>query len=115
MPSLPFTFDDLRNARPLDTQRVAKESEAEMDFHNPVSRAQSFLKGRLGKIKEGMSTTDGVIDAGLAINPVLRYTDMASKFFGGPGVAKGFQDGVIQPVGDERSGQSEIVLPPMPF
>ena len=116
MPELPFTFKDLQNLNVADQQRAGKEVASSVDpmVANGMS-AQGFLANRINKLKDNFSTADGLIDAGMAINPVLRYTDMASKFFGGPGVAEGFQQGVIQPVSDERSGQSEIRLPPMPF
>ena len=116
MPELPFTFKDLQNLNVGDQQRAAKEASSSVDptAANGMS-AQGFLANRINKLKDSLSTAEGLIDAGMAINPVLRYTDMASKFFGGPGVAEGFQQGVIQPVGDERSGRSEIRLPPMPF
>ena len=116
MPELPFTFKDLQNLNIADQKRVSNEAATSVDptEANRVA-AQGFLANRINKLKDNLSTADGLIDAGMAINPVLRYTDMASKFFGGPGVAEGFQQGVIQPVGDERSGQSEIRLPPMPF
>lgn len=111
MPSLPFTFEDVKN---LDIKAKADEAKANKQ-NTPDINAQEFLGEKINNLKERYSDVDGVIDVGMAINPVLRYTDMASKFFGGPGVAQGFKDGVTQPVGDERSGQSEIRLPPMPF
>ena len=116
MPSLPFTFEDVRNANPFDPNRttdtVQKSEDPAVANQNA---AQGFLTKRLNALRDSMNSTDGLIDLGMAANPVLRYVDMASKFFGGPGVADGFRDGVTQPVGDERSGQSEIRLPPMPY
>ena len=114
MPSLPFTFEDLQNAKPFDGERASAESKTDPAIANPRS-AQNFLVGKINQLRDNLSSTDGLIDLGMSLNPGLRYVDMASKFFGGPGVAEGFQQGVTQPVGDERSGQSEIVLPPMPF
>ena len=47
-------------------------------------------------------------------HPVLGVVDGISKATGGPGLKKGFEQGVVQEK-DPRSGQYEIVLPPMPF
>jgi hypothetical protein len=107
MPSLPFTFEDLQNLNVTDSQRIADESNPDMSMHNPGNRAQSFLKGKLGKLKDSMSSTDGLIDLGLAMNPVTRALDMGDKFFGGEGVHKGFVDGTTM-TGDVR-------VPPMVF
>ena len=49
------------------------------------------------------------------VHPLLGLADGLSKMTGGPGVRKGFQEGVIQETGDPRSGQYDIVLPPMPY
>ena len=116
MPSLPFTFEDVVNANPFDPNRTGDtvQKGADPAVANQGA-AQGFLAKRLNQLRDKVNSTEGLIDLGMAINPVLRYVDMGSKFFGGPGVAKGFQDGVTQPVGDERSGRSEIRLPPMPF
>ena len=111
MPSLPFSFEDLRN---LDIPKQAAEAKVE-SIDAPQINPQEFLGNAVDKVKQQFGTSEGLIDSGMTLNPVLRYTDMASKFFGGPGVAQGFKDGITQPVGDERSGQSEIRLPPMPF
>jgi len=107
MPSLPFTFEDLQNLNAADSQRVAEESKPDMSMHNPINRAQSFLKGKLGQLKDSMSSTDGLIDLGLAMNPVTRALDMGDKFFGGEGVHKGFVDGTTM-TGDVR-------VPPLRF
>ena len=116
MPSLPFTFEDLRNLNVADTKAASDEIASSVDPTVANGRAaQGFLASRLNQLKDNMSTADGLIDVGMSINPGLRYVDMASRFFGGPSVADGFRAGVTQPVGDERSGRSEIVLPPMPF
>ena len=110
MPSLPFTFDDLRNLKPADMQRTAKESEGDPTAANRMT-AQNFLVGKLNKLKDSMSSSDGLIDVGLAMNPVTRVVDMGAKFFGGKGVAEGFKDGITHETGTRR----DIVLPPMPF
>lgn len=114
MPSLPFTFEDLKNAQPFDPERTSAESKTDPAAANPRA-AQNFLVGKINQLRDNLSSTNGLIDIGMSINPGLRYVDMASRFFGGPSVAEGFKEGVTQPTGDERSGQSEIVLPPMPF
>ena len=114
MPSLPFTFEDLRNLKPIDTERASAESKTDPTAANGKT-AQNFLLSKINQLRSNLGSTEGVIDVGMSLNPGLRYVDMASKFFGGPGVAEGFKQGVTQPVGDERSGQSEIRLPPMPF
>ena len=105
MPSLPFTFDEMRKKlSPGDHQKVTEPAEAD---------AQNFLSNSIDKLKKRLSTADGMIDTALAINPVTRYTDMASKFFGGPGIQEGFKEGVIQK--DKVNNKTDIVLPPMPF
>ena len=109
MPSLPFTFEDLRK---LDIPAQAAAAEAS---DTPQVDPQEFLGNAVDRVKKQFGTTDGLIDTGLAINPITRVVDMGSKFFGGPGVAEGFKQGVIQEVGDPRAGRSQIVLPPMPF
>ena len=117
MPSLPFTFEDLKNADPFDSNRtvdVANKS-ADPTAAGSVGGPQGFLTKKINQLKDSVNSTEGLIDLGMSINPGLRYVDMASKFFGGPGVAEGFKQGVTQPVGDKRSEQSEIRLPPMPF
>ena len=101
MPSLPFTFEDLRR---LDIPKQAAEAET---MPIPQTDPQAFLGNAVEKVKQQLGTAEGLIDTGLALNPVTRTVDMASKFFGGPGVAEGFKEGVTQ--GDE------IVLPRMPF
>ena len=111
MPSLPFTLEDLKS---LDINAEAAKAKANKQ-NTPEVNPQEFLGEKINKLKETYSNADGLIDVGMSINPVLRYTDMASKFLGGPGVAEGFKDGVTQPINNERSGQSEIRLPPMPF
>ncbi len=49
------------------------------------------------------------------VNPILGLADVASKKMGGEGVAEEFKKGITQEKGDPRSGQYDIVLPPMPF
>ena len=110
MPSLPFTFEDLKNLNPADMQRAADESDVDPTAANNMG-AQKFLTGKINQLKDNISSADGLIDVGLAMNPVTRYTDMASKFFGGPGVAEGFKQGVTHT--GERG--SKVILPPMPF
>ena len=114
MPALPFTFEDLKNAKPFDAERASAESKTDPAVANPRA-AQNFLVGKMNQLRDNLGSTDGLIDLGMSINPGLRYVDMASRFFGGPSVSEGFKQGVTQPAGDERSGQTEIVLPPMPF
>ena len=114
MPSLPFTFEDLVSLNPADKMRAAKESDVDPTAANNM-KAQNFLVSKLNNLKENMSSSDGLLDVGLAMNPVTRGVDMASKFFGGPGIVQGFKDGVVQPVGDERSGRSELRIPPLMF
>ena len=109
MPSLPFTFEDLRN---LD---IPAEAAAAKSNDQPQVDPQEFLGNAVDRVKQQFGTTEGLIDTGLAMNPFTRYIDMGSKFFGGPGIAEGFKQGVIQETGDPRSGQRQIVLPPMPF
>jgi len=94
MPELPFTFEDLRNYNPADQQRLAAESKPDMSMSNPLDQAQKFLKGKIGELKGHFNSAEGLIDVGLAMNPVTRAVDIGSKFFGGPGIQKGFQDGV---------------------
>ena len=107
MPSLPITFKDLQN---LDIPaQVAAQGNKTPEV--PQVDPQAFLANAVDGVKERFGTSDGLIDTGLAINPVTRYVDMGSKFFGGPGLAEGFKQGVTQETGTSR----EIVLPPMPF
>ena len=107
MPNLPFTFNDLQN---LDIPaKVAAQGNETPDA--PQVDPQAFLDNAVDGVKERFGTREGLIDTGLAINPVTRYVDMASKFFGGPGVAEGFKQGVIHETGTRR----DVVLPPMPF
>ena len=77
-----------------------------------MDKAQEFLRKRIDALSkpEGYET----ILFGRT-HPVLGIVDGISKATGGPGLKEGFQDGVIQETGDPRSGQYEIVLPPMPF
>ena len=103
MPSLPFTFNDLKNLDIPKQVEGAKESPTQLPEVDP----QQFLRNAVDEVKGQLGTAKGLIDTGLAINPVTRYVDMGSKFFGGPGVAEGFKDGITK--GDE------IVVPPMPF
>tara|TARA_R110002012_G_scaffold163971_1_gene326383 strand:+ start:6006 stop:6329 length:324 start_codon:yes stop_codon:yes gene_type:complete len=107
MPNLPITFKDLQN---LDIpSQVAAQGKQSPEM--PQVDPQAFLANAVDGVKERFGTTEGLIDTGLAINPLTRYADMASKFFGGPGLAEGFKDGITQETGTRR----EIVLPPMPF
>ena len=80
MPSLPFTFEDLRNLNVADTKAASDEISASV---NPASAngiaAQGFLASKLNQLKDNMSTADGLIDVGMSINPGLRYVDMASR------------------------------------
>ena len=116
MPALPFTFEDLRSANPFDGARATDATQKSADPANANPKAaQNFLASKLNQLRDNVNSADGLIDLGMSINPGLRYVDMASRFFGGPSVADGFKAGVTQPVGDERSGQSEIRLPPMPY
>ena len=107
MPSLQFTFDDLVNLDVANQQRASQEAKPDMSMANPMNKAQSFLKSRIGKIKEDMSSADGLIDVGLALNPVTRVVDMGAKFFGQPGIQEGFTKGTTM-TGDVR-------VPRMPF
>ena len=108
MPSLPFTFEDVKNLDVGNRKSAAKEG---ADMVNPASAnpraAQGFLADRINKLKDSMSTSDGLIDVGLAYNPVTRVVDMASKFFGGPGIHKGFVDGTTM--------TGEVRTPPLRF
>ena len=107
MPSLPITFKDLKN---LDIPaRVAGQEQKTPDM--PQVDPQAFLANAVDGVKERFGTSEGLIDTGLAINPVTRYVDMASQFFGGPSVAEGFKQGVTHT--GERG--SKVILPPMPF
>ena len=107
MPSLPFTLEDLQNANPIDSERAGRESKPDMSMHSPMGRAQSFLKTKIGQVKDQFNSADGFIDAGLAVNPVTRVVDMGAKFFGLPGIQEGFTD-VTTMTGDVR-------VPRMPF
>ena len=107
MPSLPFDFDDLRNFDVADHERASDAAANEMGMTNPMNRAQAFLKGKMGQLKENFSTADGLIDVGLAMNPVTRVVDMGAKFFGQPGIQEGFTEGTTM-TGDVR-------VPRMPF
>ena len=117
MPSLPFTFEDITNPENYNPDRTVDSVNKASDptTAGSVGKAQTFLTGKLNQLRDNLTSTDGLIDLGLAYNPVTRVVDMASKFFGGPGVAEGFKQGVTQPVGDERSGKAEVRVPPMPF
>ena len=103
MPSLPFTFNDLKN---LDIPKQVEESK-DSPTQLPEVDPQQFLRNAVDEVKAQFGTTKGLIDTALAINPVTRYVDMGSKFFGGPGVAEGFKEGITK--GDE------VIVPPMPF
>ena len=94
MPSLPFTFEDLKNLNPADSKKVSSEGASAVDptTANDMA-AQNFLVKKISDLKDNLSSSDGLIDIGLSLNPITRATDMASKFFGGPGLHKGFVDG----------------------
>ena len=102
-PSLPFTFNELKN---IDIPKQVDETKG-AQTQLPEVDPQQFLRNAVNEVKTRFGTADGLIDSGLALNPVTRYVDMTSKFFGGPGVAEGFKEGVTK--GDE------VVVPPMPF
>ena len=101
MPELPFTFEDLVNLDAMEHQRASKEVKPDMSMSNPMNKAQSFLKGKMGQLKEHMSSADGFIDVGLAMNLVTRVFDMGAKFYGQPGVQEGFTKGTTM-TGDVR-------------
>ena len=107
MPSLPFTLDDLVNLNITDQSRASEEAKPDMRLASAGTRAQSFLRGKIGQMKEHMSSADGFIDIGLAMNPVTRVVDMGAKFFGQPGIQEGFTKGTTM-TGDVR-------VPRMPF
>ena len=74
--------------------------------------AQKFLADRL----EALSKPEGYETMLLGrTHPVLGVVDGLSKMTGGPGIKEGFKQGVVQEKGDPRSGDYDIVLPPMPF
>jgi hypothetical protein len=110
MPSLPFTFNDLVSLNPADKMRTAKEAEVDPTAANNM-KAQNFLVGKLNSLKDNMSSSDGLLDVGLSLNPVTRVADMTSKFFGGPGLVQGFRDGVVHETGTRR----ELRIPPIMF
>ena len=108
MPSLPFTFEDHRNLDVTDTQTAAGEGADMVDPTVANGRAaQGFLANRLNQLKDSFSSADGLIDVGLAMNPVTRAIDMGAKFFGQPGIQEGFTEGTTM-TGDVR-------VPRMPF
>jgi hypothetical protein len=107
MPELPFTLEDLTNWNPVDEQRLAKESKPDMSQMNPMNNAQRFLKSKMSELKGHMSSAEGLIDVGYAMNPVTRIVDMGSKFFGGPGLTEGYKQGTTM------TGQ--VRVPPAPF
>ena len=73
---------------------------------------QQFLKDRLQALSN--PKTYETMLFGRA-HPILGVADAASKKLGGEGIAREFQKGVTQEVGDPRSGQYEIRVPPLPF
>ena len=97
MPQLPFTFEDVVNAKHPSEIIPRKESEGE---------AQDFLSSKIDAIKKHMNV-DGAIDLGLALNPVTRAVDIGAKFFGQPGIQEGFTKGTTM-TGDVR-------VPRLPF
>ena len=71
---------------------------------------QEFLAKRIKEI----SSPEGLASIGYAkAHPILGVVNGISKMTGGPGLTKGFQDGVTRK--DGRDGTYDIVLPPMPF
>ena len=109
MPSLPFTFEDITNPENYNPNRSVDAVNKSADPTNAgsVGKAQTFLTGKLNQLRDNLNSTDGLIDLGLSINPITRAVDMTSKFFGGPGIHKGFVDGTTR-TGDVR-------VPPSPF
>ena len=103
MPSLPFDFEDLRNADPFDSDRTVDtvHKSADPASAGTVGGPQAFLTKKLNQLRDNMNSTDGLIDLGLSLNPVTRGIDMASKFFGGPGIQEGFTKGTTM-TGDVR-------------
>ena len=95
MPSLPFDFEDLKNANPFDADRAVDTAHKAADptAAGTVGGPQAFFTKKLNQLRDTMNSTDGLIDLGLAYNPVTRGVDMASKFFGGPGIQEGFTKG----------------------
>jgi len=77
-----------------------------------MDKAQEFLRKRIEALSN-LENYETILFG--RTHPVLGVVDAVSKNTGGPGLKKGFQDGVVQETGDPRSGQYEIVLPPMPF
>ena len=99
MPSLPFDFDDVRNAtHPSDI--LSKKHE------DAFSGPQEYLNKKIDDVKKNMNVS-GAIDVGLSLNPVTRIVDMGSKFFGGKGIHKEFVDATTK-TGDVR-------VPPLMF
>ena len=100
MPEFPFTLEDLKNIGPDnfsgdgEDRAVNEARKPDTSLHNPQNKAQAFLKSKLGQLKGNLTSTEGVMDMAMAVDPVLRYVDMGSKFFGGPGIQKGFNDGI---------------------
>lgn len=79
-----------------------------------VDRIQG-AKRFAGDVFSGNAADDAVADA--IINVPSMYTlpiKAAEKITGVP-IKEGFKDGVVSEVGDPRSGQYEIRIPPMPF
>jgi len=101
MPSLPFTFDDLVNLNPADKMRAAKEADVDPTAANNM-KAQNFLTSKLNNLKESFASSDGLLDVGLAMNPVTRGVDMASKFFGGAALLTGTMGGAAAAGTDEE-------------
>ena len=95
MPSLPFDFEDLKNANAFDADRTVDTANKAADptAAGTVGGPQAFLTKKLNQLRDTMNSTDGLIDLGLAYNPITRGVDMASKFFGGPGIQEGFTKG----------------------
>ena len=109
MPSLPFDFEDVKNANPFDANRTVDTANKAADptAAGSVGGPQAFLTKKLNQLRDNMNSTDGLIDLGLSIHPITRGVDMVSKFFGGPGVHKGFVEGTTM--------TKDVRVPPAPF
>ena len=71
---------------------------------------QEFLLNRIKQI----TSPEGLESIGyMKANPILGAVNGISKMTGGPGLTKGFQEGVTRK--DGRDGTYDVVLPPMPF
>lgn len=130
MPSLPFTYEDLRNhadtADPLTAPMlgavgsidgyggIAAKILNKRQRSNPVLPTvlpkidpQEFLDNAVSRVKKQLGSTEGLIDTGLALNPVTRVVDMGAKFFDQPGIQEGFIKGTTM--------TGDVNVPRMPF